>query len=96
MGTTENTQNEALLKVSGSTDAKRLASAVSHAIYDNKEVTLRTIGAGSVNQAIKAVAISNSFVGSRGIRLGVIPAFTTLPMKDGDVTAMTLRVIKLD
>jgi len=46
LGTTENTQNEALLKVSGSTDAKRLASAVSHAIYDNKEVTLRTMVPG--------------------------------------------------
>ncbi len=76
-----------------SSNAQALASAVSHAIYDSRPVTLRAIGAGAVNQAIKAIAIARGFVAPRGIDLAVRPGFTTVTMHDGDVSAVTLKVI---
>lgn len=83
-----------ILKVSASSDPTRTASAISHAIYDGKEVYLRAIGAASVNQSVKAVAIARGFVASRGLSLAIVPGFTTVPMNDApEVTAMLLRIV---
>ena len=83
---------EQILRVSASSSATSLASAISHAVYDSKKVTLRAIGAGAVNQAVKAVAIAQSFVGQRGISLLVRPGFTTVKMKDAEVSAIILKI----
>lgn len=84
---------ETLLRVKGSSNASALASAVAHAVYEGKDVSLRAIGAGAVNQAIKALAIAQSFVGSRGFSLSFRPGFTTVTMPEGDVTAILLKVL---
>lgn len=76
-----------------SSNPQSLASAISHAIYDSRKVTLRAIGAGAVNQAIKACAIARGYVAPRGIDLSVRPGFTTVTMRDGDVSAITLLII---
>jgi stage V sporulation protein S len=85
--------NEAVLRVKSSSSAASLASAISHAVYDGKRVTLRAIGAGAVNQAMKAIAIANSFVAPRGIVLDCRPGFTTVTTQDaGDISALLLRI----
>lgn len=84
---------ETILRVGGGTSAHDLAAAISHGIYDNKRPVLRAIGAGAVNQAVKSVAIAQSYVGSRGLVLSVRPGFCTVTMNDGsDTTAIVLRV----
>ncbi len=83
---------EEILRVSGGTSAHDLAAAISHGVYDGKRLVLRAIGAGAVNQAVKAVAIAQSFVGSRGLILSVRPGFAEVAMKDGPTTAIVLRV----
>lgn len=91
MGTMD--EPETLLRVSGGTSAHDLAAAISHGVYDSKRVVLRAIGAGAVNQAVKAVAIAQSYVGSRGLVLSVRPGFTAVVMPDGtETTAIILRV----
>lgn len=84
--------SDTVLRVGASTPASELASAISHGVYDGKQVVLRAIGAGAVNQAIKAIAIAQSYVGGRGLSLLTRPGFTTVKMSDGDVTAITLRI----
>ena len=86
------TADERILRVSASSPATSLAAAISHAIYDGKKVTLRAIGAGAVNQAVKSIAIAQSFVGQRGIVLLCRPGFTTVRMAEGDVSAIILKV----
>lgn len=85
--------NEAVLRVKGTASVPPLASAISHAIYDGKTVTLRAIGASAVSQAVKAAAVARGYVAPRGIDLALIPGFTTVQMPDGDVTAVTLRIV---
>ncbi len=86
-------ENEALLRVKCTASVPALASAISHAVYDSKEVTLRAIGASAISQAVKAVAVARGYVAPRGIDLAVIPGFTSVHMADNDeVTAITLRV----
>jgi stage V sporulation protein S len=90
----EDTQpDETLLKVKSSSNAPNLASAIANNVYDGKNVVLRAIGAGAVNQAMKAIAIAQSYVGPRGKVLACRPGFTTVPMPDGDISAMTLRIL---
>jgi stage V sporulation protein S len=80
--------------VKSSSSAASLASAISHAVYDGKRVTLRAIGAGAVNQAMKAIAIANSFVAPRGIVLDCRPGFTTVTTPDaGEISALLLRIL---
>lgn len=85
--------DETLLKVKSSSNAPNLASAIANNVYDGKKVVLRAIGAGAVNQSMKAIAIAQSYVGPRGKVLSCRPGFTTVPMPDGDISAMTLRVL---
>ena len=84
---------EALLRVKGTASVPAFASAISHAVYDNKTVTLRAIGASAVSQAVKAVAVARGYVAPRGIDLAIVPGFTDVQMVDAEVTAITLRVV---
>ena len=79
---------EAILRVSAGT------SALSHALYEGKSVTLRAVGAGAVNQAMKACAIARGYVASRGYDLLVRPGFRDVQGKEGvKVSAMVFIVI---
>lgn len=84
---------ETVLRVKGSSSATALASAISHGVYDGKQVVLRAIGAGAVNQAVKATAIAQQYVGARGLVLSWRAGFATVQMSDGEVTAIVLRCI---
>ena len=84
--------NDETIRVRGSTAANSLGSAIAYRVYDGKATTLRAIGASAVNQAMKAVAIAQSFVGARGMRLVVIPGFTEVELDDGTVTALTFKI----
>jgi stage V sporulation protein S len=85
--------NEVLLKVKSSSSAASLAAAIANNVYANKEITLRAIGAAAVNQSVKALAIAQSYVGPRGSVLSCRPGFTTVQMDDGEISAMTFKVI---
>lgn len=97
MAPTENItdSDEHVLRVSASSSPQSLASAISHGIYDGKKVVLRAIGAGAVNQAVKAVAIAQGYVGQRGLSLVMRPGFTNVNMPDGVVSAIILRVFPI-
>jgi len=82
-----------LLKVSSSSSAAKLAGAIANNVYIGTEVTLRAVGAAAVNQAMKSVAIAQSYVGPRGKVLSCRPGFTTVAMSDGDISAMTFKII---
>ncbi|MFD9947207.1 MULTISPECIES: stage V sporulation protein S [Nonomuraea] len=85
--------NEVLLRVASTTSSSSLAATISHAVYDGKRVWLRAIGAGAVNQSVKALAIACGFVGSRGYSLSFRPSFETVKLADGSPTAINIRVI---
>lgn len=89
----EENSNKAVLKVSARSPVSSLASAMSHAVYDGKQVSLRAIGAASVNQAMKATAIARGYVASKGLSISVVPGFTTVTMDDGEVTAMIFHIV---
>lgn len=84
------------MKVAAGSNPQALASAISYAIYDNRTITLRAIGAGAIGQTMKALAIARGFVAPRGIDLAFIPGWANAVGNQGeDMSAMTFRVIQL-
>lgn len=86
-----------VLKVAASSDARKVGSSVAHHIAENKSIILRTVGAGAVNQAQKAVAIASGWTAPRGVRLATIPGFADIPDRSGTgtISAMTFQVVTL-
>jgi stage V sporulation protein S len=83
---------EPFLRVSAGSNPQSVASAIAHAIYDNKHVKLRAVGAGAVNQAVKAIAISRGYVAPRGLDLVCVPGFTTIESRDGEISAIVFAI----
>lgn len=83
---------EPFLRVSAGSNPQSVASAIAHAIYDSKQVKLRAVGAGAVNQAVKAIAISRGYVAPRGLDLVCVPGFTTIESRDGEISAIVFAI----
>jgi stage V sporulation protein S len=83
---------EPFLRVSAGSNPQSVASAIAHAIYEKHEVKLRAVGAGAVNQAVKAIAISRGYVAPRGMDLTCKPGFTTIESRDGEISAIVFAI----
>ena len=84
--------DEPFLRVSAGSNPQSVASAIAHAIYDKREVKLRAVGAGAVNQAVKALAIARGYVAPRGLDLTCKPGFTTIESRDGEISAIVFAI----
>ena len=84
--------DEPFLRVSASSNPQSVASAIAHFIYEKHEVNLRAVGAGAVNQAVKAIAISRGYVAPRGLDLTCKPGFTTIESRDGEISAIVFAI----
>ena len=71
---------------------EKVAGAIANIYRENKEVEIQTIGAGSLNQAIKAIAICRGFVAPTGDNLVVIPAFNDIIINGEQKTAIKLII----
>jgi stage V sporulation protein S len=83
---------EPFLRVSAGSNPQSVASAIAHALYENKAVKLRAVGAGAVNQAVKAMAIARGYVAPRGLDLTCKPGFTTIESRDGAISAIVFAI----
>ncbi len=81
-----------VLKVSADSKPKAVAGAVAAVLREQGMVELQAIGAGAVNQAVKAIAISRGFVAPNGIDLITIPAFTKVEIDGEERTAIRFLV----
>lgn len=80
------------LKVSAKSSPKSVAGALAGVIREEGKAEMLTIGAGALNQAIKAIAIARGYVAPGGIDLICIPAFHDLTIDGEDRTAIKLIV----
>ncbi len=80
------------LKVSAKSNPNSVAGALAGAIRENGKAEIQAIGAGALNQAIKAVAIARGFVAPGGVDLICIPAFVDIEIDGEERTAIKLLV----
>ncbi len=81
-----------VLKVSAKSNPNSVAGALAGVLREKGTAEIQAIGAGALNQAIKAVAIARGFVAPSGIDLVCIPAFTEIEIDGEERTAIKLIV----
>src|SRR5260370_2163390 len=64
-----------ILKVSATSKPVAVAGAIAGVVRSQSRVEVQAIGAGAINQAVKAIAISRGYVAAGGLDLGCIPSF---------------------
>ncbi len=81
-----------ILKVSAKSNPNSVAGALAGALREQGKAEIQTIGAGALNQAVKAVAIARGFVAPSGMDLVCIPAFIDIQIDGEERTAIKLLV----
>ncbi len=81
-----------VLKVSAKSSPNSVAGALAGVLREKGAAEMQAIGAGALNQAVKAVAIARGFVAPSGIDLICIPAFTDIQIDGEERTAIKLIV----
>jgi stage V sporulation protein S len=83
--------------VAGTSNPHRVASAIAGAVQAGKPPTCRAVGAGAVNQMVKACAIARGQLASQGYDLVFRPGFENVPGRPSDkdemATSITMKAI---
>jgi stage V sporulation protein S len=80
------------LKVSAKSNPNAVAGALAAVLRERETAEVQAVGAGAINQAIKAVAIARSYL--KGAKLDVVctPSFVLVTIEDSERTAISLQV----
>ncbi|NLM38367.1 MAG: stage V sporulation protein S [Firmicutes bacterium] len=81
-----------ILKVSASSNPKSVAGALAAVVREKFSAEVQAVGAGAVNQSIKAIAIARGYVAPNGIDLVCIPAFSEIDIDGEERTAIRFIV----
>ena len=80
------------LKVSSKSSPASVAGAIAGMVKDGVGVEIQAVGAGAVNQAVKAIAISRGFLSPIGIEIACIPSFADIVIDGEYRTAIRFAV----
>ena len=80
------------LKVSTKSNPNSVAGALANVFREKGIVEVQTVGAGALNQAIKAIAIARGFIAPSGKNLVCIPAFQDISIDGEERTAIKIIV----
>jgi stage V sporulation protein S len=88
------TNEAALLKVAADSRSTAVAGAIAGMVREGKEPIVQAIGAGAVNQAVKAVAIARGYLEQDNIDIVIVPIFAEIEIDDQERTAIQLQVCR--
>lgn len=81
-----------VLKVSATSSPKSVAGALTAVLREYGKAEVQAVGAGAVNQAVKAIAITRGFVAPNGLDLVMIPAFVEIDIDNETRTAIKFLI----
>lgn len=81
-----------MLRISAKSSPNSVAGAIAGLIREKGRAEMQAIGAGAINQAIKAVAIARGFVAPTGVELVCVPAFAEVVIDEQDKTGIKFIV----
>ena len=81
-----------ILKVSSKSNPNSVAGALSNVLKNTNVTEIQAVGAGALNQAIKAIIIARGYVAPSGKNLVCIPAFSDISIEGEERTAIKLIV----
>lgn len=80
------------LKVSSKSSPASVAGAIAGMVKDGVPVNIQSVGAGAVNQAIKAIAIARGFLIPTGVDISCAPTFADIDIAGESRTAIRIAV----
>ena len=81
-----------IVKVSAQSPSPAVAGAIAGMVRDHGIAEVQAIGAGAVNQAVKAIAIAHSFLIVEGTDIVCRPSFATVVVAGDDKTAIRFAI----
>ncbi len=81
-----------IIKVSGRSRATAVAGAIAGVVREEGHAEVQAIGAGAVNQAVKAVAIARKYLALDGLDVICEPSFVEVMIENRERTAIRLVV----
>jgi stage V sporulation protein S len=81
-----------ILKVSATSKPSAVAGAIAGVMREKGRAEVQAIGAGAVNQAVKAIAIARGYLAPSGLDVVCIPSFTDVIINEEERTAIRLIV----
>lgn len=84
--------NNSIIRVSAQSRATAVAGAIAKVIREKHRAQVRAIGAGAVNQAVKAAAIARGYLEQDGIDICCLPRFTETDIDGNERTAIQFEI----
>ncbi|MDD4261316.1 MAG: stage V sporulation protein S [Syntrophaceticus schinkii] len=81
-----------VLKVAAQSNPKSVAGALAAILRESGSAELQAVGAGAVNQTVKAIAIARGFIAPNGVDIVMIPAFAEIFIDGEERTAIKFIV----
>ena len=81
-----------MIKVSATSRTSAVAGAIAGVIREHHRAEVQAIGAGAVNQAIKALVLATGYLRNDGINVSCVPEFADVTIEDKVRTAIKLVV----
>ena len=82
----------AIIKVSATSRTAAVAGAIAGVVREQKRVEVQAIGAGAVNQAVKALILATSYLKDDGINVVAVPEFVDVEIEEKVRTAIKIVV----
>ncbi len=81
-----------IIKVSANSRTSAVAGAIAGVMREHKHAEVQAIGAGAVNQAVKALVLAIGYLRNDGIEVFCVPEFVDVEIEDKVRTAIKLVV----
>lgn len=85
-----------IIKVAGSSRTSSVAGAIAGVYRENHRAEVQAIGAGAVNQAVKALVLASSYLEKDGHRVAFVPRFSDVDIDGKTRTAIKLYVVEYE
>jgi len=83
-----------IIKVSANSRTAAVAGAIAGVMRENHYAEVQSIGAGAVNQAVKAIILAKGYLANDGMDIVCVPEFVDVEI-DGKVRTAIKQVITL-
>ena len=81
-----------LIKVSATSRTAAVAGAIAGVVREHHRAEVQAIGAGAVNQAVKALVLATGYLKNDGIDVTCVPEFADVTIEDKFRTAIKLVI----
>ncbi len=81
-----------IIKVSARSRTAAVAGAIAGVMRESNHAEVQAIGAGAVNQAVKAIVIAKGYLAEEDVHIICIPSFVEVDIDDQERTAVRFVV----